>query len=304
MDTRPGNYIKCALLNVQSVGNKTLEINDLIKEKDLSILALTETWLSKKDTAKIFEMTPDSHTFVHVPREDKRGGGVGLFLSKTIKKIACKQLTLKQTFEVMCTTCEVNKIKCMFIVIYRPPHTNVHSFINEFQQFLETIDMVSAQVIICGDFNIWIDNINDPLTKNFIDLMSSFGLVNKVQNATSISGHILDLVFCESNCDIIKEIIVDEVCDTSPVHKLITFTLPMITEKNQRKKITYRLKSRLQPELLISTLIEKLSHEQQEICIHNIAVSDCINCTVKLFNEILKQQYDSQCPLVEKKHYN
>lgn len=61
--------INCGLLNVQSVGNKTFDVCDLIKENYLDILAITETWLKDYDTAKIYEMTPVTHTFLHTSRE-------------------------------------------------------------------------------------------------------------------------------------------------------------------------------------------------------------------------------------------
>ena len=73
---------KLCLLNIQSVTNKTLEIRELIAEKSLDILALTETWLSNNDSSKITELVPDTHIFYDVPRGKKRGGGVGLCLSK------------------------------------------------------------------------------------------------------------------------------------------------------------------------------------------------------------------------------
>ena len=38
--------IKCGLLNVQSAGNKTFEISDLIKENNIDIFAQTETSIS------------------------------------------------------------------------------------------------------------------------------------------------------------------------------------------------------------------------------------------------------------------
>ena len=301
MATRDNKYVKCGLLNVQSVGNKTFEINDLLKDTNLCILALTETWLTEYDTAKISEMTPNSHTFVHVPRSgNKRGGGVGLFLSNSIKKIACKKLDVRQTFEVMCVNCEINMIKCAFIVTYRPPHTNVNAFITEFQHFLESVDMVSAHVIICGDFNIWADNETDPVVMNFIDMMSSFGLSNNVQEATSMGGHILDLVFSESNYDLVSEIKVDELCDISPVHKLITFMLPLTSDKNKHKRISYRQKSNLDPELLINTAIDTYDNKKCNNCIHNMTLSDCTNCSAKSFNDILMDLYESQCPLIEK----
>ena len=75
--------ISCALVNIQSVGNKTCEIRDYITDNKLDVLILTETWLYKHENAKIREMTPDTDVFLHVPGEDKRGGGVGIFISNS-----------------------------------------------------------------------------------------------------------------------------------------------------------------------------------------------------------------------------
>ena len=77
-------YLNCALVNIQSVGNKTYEIRDYVNDNKLDVLMLTETWLHKIDSAKIKEMTPETHTFLHVPKEDRRGGGVGIFISKSL----------------------------------------------------------------------------------------------------------------------------------------------------------------------------------------------------------------------------
>ena len=72
--------LNCALLNIQSVTSKTMEIRELIAEKSLDILALTEIWLSNNDSSKIDELVLDTHIFYHVPREKR--GGIGLCLSK------------------------------------------------------------------------------------------------------------------------------------------------------------------------------------------------------------------------------
>ena len=73
--------ISCGLINIQSVGDKTFEIHDFINDNGLDILMLTETWLYSYEMAKITEMNPDTHTFHHVPRHNRRGGGVGIFVS-------------------------------------------------------------------------------------------------------------------------------------------------------------------------------------------------------------------------------
>ena len=59
--------LNCALINMQSVTSKTLEIRELIAEKSLDILALTETWLSNNDSSKIAELVLDTHIFYMSP---------------------------------------------------------------------------------------------------------------------------------------------------------------------------------------------------------------------------------------------
>ena len=77
MGTRNRSYLNCALVNIQSVGNKTHEIRDYINDNKMDVLMLTETWLNYSDSAKIREMTPDTHRFLHVPRGTGRGGRCG-----------------------------------------------------------------------------------------------------------------------------------------------------------------------------------------------------------------------------------
>ena len=58
MATNTRSYSNCALVNIQSVGNKTFEIREDIMDNKLDILMLTETWLNVHDTAK--EKTKDA----------------------------------------------------------------------------------------------------------------------------------------------------------------------------------------------------------------------------------------------------
>ena len=93
------DVVKCCFVNIQSVGNKTIEIRELIKEFEMDIFALAETWLSSGDWARIREMTPDTHRFLHIPRSDGRvGGGVGIFISKKFSKVKQQATTLVESF--------------------------------------------------------------------------------------------------------------------------------------------------------------------------------------------------------------
>ena len=50
-------------------------------------------------TAKITEMTPETHTFIHVPRKDRRGSGVGIFFSNMFEKVRVNPTEVVETFE-------------------------------------------------------------------------------------------------------------------------------------------------------------------------------------------------------------
>lgn len=231
--------IKCGLLNIQSLGNKTIEIHDLVLDEGHDILVLTETWLSSIDNARIQEMTPATYTFLHIPREDMRGGGVGILLSNSFKKIRMFATEKMESFEYMQVGCEIGGRKCIFVVVYRPPNLNANLFFDNFRRYLESLDMVSANTFICGDFNFWMEDPRARYVMEFTDLMDSFDLVNMVNAVTSTGGHMLDLVFSNKEHNLVQEVCVDEIYHLSPVHKLVSFMIPFEKEYRRTKNINF-----------------------------------------------------------------
>lgn len=122
-----GSKINCGLLNFHSDGNKTFNICYLIKESDLSILMLTETWLNEYDNVQIRKVTPITHTFLHIPREIKKGGRVGILPSNSFKKIR-----RWNTFESMQVNFEIIRRKLSFLWF-------INLQIQELMRFLTTI---------------------------------------------------------------------------------------------------------------------------------------------------------------------
>ena len=133
--------IRCALVNIQSVSNKTVEIRELIRERKFDVFALTETWLKEHERAKIAEMTPLTHYFFHVPRLNKRGEGVGIFISKEflqVKLIKSRNFRTFEYIEISFLT-KFNK-KIVFIVVYRLPNASKTVFLDEFCLFLDDLN--------------------------------------------------------------------------------------------------------------------------------------------------------------------
>ena len=220
------NRIYCGFVNIQSVGNRTVELRELLNEGKLDVLAIGETWLDKYDCAKIKEMTPMTHTFMHIPRGHKRGGGVGLFISNRFTRIKLFDTQRFSTFEHMQLNLMLGHNQVLtFIVVYRLSDTNKNLFIEEFTIYLVSLDRTHNRIYINGDFNLWVDDDQDRYARKFLNLMASHHFVNEVSGGTSRFGHTLDLVFGVSDVGKILELNVDHDFSISSSHKMITYTI-------------------------------------------------------------------------------
>ena len=294
-------FLKCGLINIQSVRNKTNEIHELIIDKSFDILCVTETWLNDLDTAVVSEMTPSTHTFVHLPRVGQMGGGVGLFLSNSFTHIRMVKRDTFTSFEFIEVNFKHQGSNLVFIIVYRPPNSNTSDFFEQFDELLERIDTIANKVIIGGDFNFWMDVESNPRKIRFNELLESHQLSNFVNRVTSSTGHMLDLVISPSRDDLVKNIEIEEHCRFTSIHKLITFNIPLKKDK-WIKKIVFRNKSDFEPNIFIHETTRKFSEMELTRCIHNnlIYKNDCADCLAMIYNSINKNEYDNMCPESEK----
>ena len=88
-------------LNVQSLTNKTDAVNALISDRELDVLALTETWHSASDDVRLRLATPIDYAVADSARPTGRGGGVAVIFRKHLK---CSRVPLPScaTFEHVC----------------------------------------------------------------------------------------------------------------------------------------------------------------------------------------------------------
>ena len=95
-------------------------------EQNYDIVALTETWQTKYDQAEINVLTASGYSLCHLPRANKRGGGVGVLFKSTLSKISETPLTT-DTFEGLSVILECQKTRSnvRMYVIYRPPSSSL-----------------------------------------------------------------------------------------------------------------------------------------------------------------------------------
>ena len=70
--------ISGALLNCQSIVNKTQDLQVEIATNNHDLCALTETWIKEDDTLTSHRMCPPGYSVTSVPRANCMGGGIAI----------------------------------------------------------------------------------------------------------------------------------------------------------------------------------------------------------------------------------
>ena len=81
--------------------------------------------------------------------------------------------------------------------IYRPPAGSSVEFLTEFTNWITDVVVQDTNLLVAGDFNLYINNENDENAANFKESMVALGLVKHAARPTHKSGNILDLIFME-----------------------------------------------------------------------------------------------------------
>ena len=87
----------------------------------------------------------------------------------------------------------------MLVGVYKPPNTSDFDFDDDFLDWILDMIDLDNNIIIMGDFHQHINKQLDEDASDFMESMSSVGLVQHVDFGTHESDNILDLVFTESS---------------------------------------------------------------------------------------------------------
>ena len=164
-----------------------------LKIKPISIIGITETWISIDDT-DIFSLCCEAGYNLYLqPRNYSRGGGVGILIHMDLPMPSISSFTFSYSDCLSCTfnfTFDILRI----IVIYRPPRPDYSIFFDEFSDCINNgLHSSSFKFICMGDFNYHFDSMSQPHSL-FRQLTESLGLHQHISCPTHTSGNILDLI--------------------------------------------------------------------------------------------------------------
>ena len=197
---------------------------------------LTETWLGQDNsTAVLTESAPPNFSFMSECRTQKKGGGVAILFNDSLQ---CKKISYGKfnSFEYVALQSK-SSCRATFVTIYRPPKYNAE-FFDEFAKLLSIVCIDFDCVVLVGDFNIHVDNLDDGSTKELLNILDNFGLSQHVTSSTHNKGHILDLIISKGLN--ISEVVVTDIALSDHYCVLFKTTNPVKLNKNEVEVIRKR----------------------------------------------------------------
>ena len=220
--------VQCNMLlwNVWSIANEEKLNNflQILDDKNISIACVTETWFDSKKGAFSKTINDAGFKLNHAFRRDKRGGGCAImYKSKLSVKSGDASSSEFQSFEYCSVTLTLKAgTKLVIICLYRKQEILFRIFQDELTSLMDKFVVSGNMVCVVGDFNVWIDVDGDKVGEALSDLMSSYGLLQQVEQPTHREGHTLDHIYTNPyHFSIHHEVIYESLGFTSDHYPLI-----------------------------------------------------------------------------------
>ena len=211
----------------------------------LTVIAVSETWLTdlSEDT---FNLT--GYSFVSKSRNNKLGGGVGLYIDCNLEYKHRLDISFINDF-IECIFVEIQQKNSANIIVgcvYRPPNTDLSLFNHEFLSILSKMNGRNPKpTIIAGDFNLDLlkSEVHAP-TGEFLNNLTSHSFMPTIFYPTRItdtSATLIDNIFFNSIMHQFETAIVySDISDHLPVaiHINLNLSKNMPTSELKRRKYT------------------------------------------------------------------
>ena len=183
----------CALINCRSVINKSADLQAKLVHNKVDICFLTETWIKEDDTTTETQICPLGYKAISVPRSNKQEGRIAIVYKDSIT------IWRSNTYEyssMECTDVAVSLpgLSLNLTVIYRPLDKSVLSFANDSLDYMERNINSTGKLLLTGDYNIHVNDLESLDTNTFLDVLDSCVLHNHISFPTHHLNNTLDLV--------------------------------------------------------------------------------------------------------------
>ena len=208
-------------LNIRSLSNKLVGLSNLLQDTSSDVCLLNETWLNDRNKALC---QFDDYELESVERSCRKGGGVGILISKTLNYKRLPELEIKSSCLESCVIkLKPSRGKSVIIASwYRPPNSNCNEFKSIFNRFLNKICGEKKNYIIGMDHNFdFLKFGKHDGTQNLLELILDHGLLPTITLPTRItksSATLIDNIFVSKNLfrNYTSVVLVDDLSDHLP----------------------------------------------------------------------------------------
>ena len=297
------NFLNVMCYNSRSVNKKAAGISEFLIAQKCDVCLICESWIDDSFTSIIAEFNDYGYEVIQKGRKNKRGGGVfALHKNNIVVNKSDVKLSLK-TFEVMEITIKGASSVLRISTIYRTGRMSTsvfEDFINELEDYLGILVQKQGINIICGDFNLHVEQNDNNQAADFLSTMCTYNFSQMVMSPTHIKDGILDLVFVNENDvdvknDVSSSIVVhDAMHSVSSDHFFIEFKVPFCKQvkHNDYVNVCYRNYSGINVEALKSDLCESLN-------LISPCVNGGVNDFVQKFEAVLLNVMNQHAPIID-----
>ena len=194
---------------MHSVKSKDLLLSEQLCNLKINKAVLTETWLkdTPEDNAWLHqsELMQNNYTVkTHNRYGQRKGGGIALVHKKSLNSKQLEQGNTPPIEYAVWKTIVYNTL-IHLIRLYHPPSTNgttTTMFLDEIMELIMTLIHKYNNILLLGNFNMYIEDISNVGNIIFNDTMEALGLIQHVKSPTHRQGNTLDLIFNEANSQI------------------------------------------------------------------------------------------------------
>ena len=233
-------------LIINSLRNKIIDLR-MIAERCLpDILLVEETKLNSDFKTDLFLI----NNYKSPIRLDRSEFGGGL-LQYSRNGIICNRMTAFEvpSLELLCSELTVAKKKWIIYSIYRPPNSNIETFLSDlFSSVNRALDSYD-NIIIMGDINIDTHDRADPGFEKLMSFCDVFDLTNIVKSKTCFTKNhssSIDVILTNRPRSFQKTSVFET--GLSDYHSLVVTTMKSTVPRLKPKKMRYRSYKKFVPE--------------------------------------------------------
>ena len=169
--------------NIRSLTKHITELKETVSNLETDVIALQEIWNPHAGYVNIHNY----HKIEMKKREKKRGGGVALYIKKTIKYELHKKLneTKLETIELIAVTLKLKESNVIVMSIYRPPDSDMKQTIKDLDKILNTTG--ENKTVICGDLNIDTSTTNSQ-EKMYLNKLREYSMTQHITSYTRLTN--------------------------------------------------------------------------------------------------------------------